>query len=63
MSDVLSGLTTVLHKLKNVPDEEQKLRELEEYLEKDFTAQMLTFESRYENAKELLNVLEDTGYD
>jgi len=46
MSDVLSGLSDVLDRLKNVPDEELKLRELEDYLENHFATQMLTFEAR-----------------
>jgi len=46
-----------------VPENETPLRELEHYLEHEFSWEMLTFEARYENAKELLIVLEETGYD
>jgi len=61
MSEVLHKLTSILDKLKNVPEVEDKLRELEMYLELHFSWEMLTYEARYKNAKELLHVLEETG--
>lgn len=61
LSEVQAKLNSVQEKLIKVPENETPLRELEHYLEHEFSWEMLTFEARYENAKELLIVLEETG--
>jgi len=63
MNDILIKLTEIYDKLKNVPEDESRLRDLENYLEKEYSNNMLMLEARYDNAKELLGVLEDTGFD
>lgn len=61
MTEVAEELNKILDKLTNVPDEEEPLRKLEDQLENKFTNEMLELEARYDNSKELLTVLEDTG--
>lgn len=46
MTEVAEELNKILEKLTNVPDDEEQLRKLEDYLENKFTNEMLELEAR-----------------